>query len=141
MAAALANIAGSIGVLRALVQHSRRLEKEQWLPAVELTARRGTRLQRLLMRAAAAPYYNQVLRDAGVDPGKVELHNLERRPFLDRQVNARHGLDAFLTVDGSGLFSFPWRRMASSSSSCRWPTHSDPVYLRFQSPEASSDSP
>jgi phenylacetate-CoA ligase len=105
MASALANIAGSIAVLRALVQHSRRLEQEQWLPAVELTARRRTRLQRLLNRAAAAPYYGQLLRDAGVDPRKVELHDLERLPFLDRQVIARNGLDAFLTVDGSGLFS------------------------------------
>lgn len=106
MASGFTNAVGPIAVILALIQNSRRLEKEQWLPAEELTARRRTRLQRLLMRAAGAPYYSQVLRDAGIeDPGKVELRDLEGLPFLDRQVIARHGVDAFLTVARSSLFS------------------------------------
>lgn len=100
----LGNLAGSIAAVGTLVQHARRLEKEQWLSAEELAARRRTRLRQLLTRAAAAPYYGAVLRDAGIkDPRKIEPHELDKLPFLDRQVIAQHGLDAFLTVDGSGL--------------------------------------
>jgi phenylacetate-CoA ligase len=64
------------------------------------------RLQRLLVRAAAAPYYNTLLRDIGITaPQKVELNDLEKLPFLDREVIAQHGINAFLTVDKSSLFS------------------------------------
>ncbi|MGH7527454.1 MAG: phenylacetate--CoA ligase family protein [Gemmatimonadales bacterium] len=106
MALPFVSTAGPIAALWILLQRLLRLEREQWLPAEELEARRRVRLQRLLARAAEAPYYRAVLRDAGItDPAKVELHDLERLPLLDRQVMAQHGLDAFLTVDGSDLFS------------------------------------
>jgi phenylacetate-CoA ligase len=57
-----------------------------------------------LLRAAAAPYYRGVSREAGfVDPGKVHPHEIERLPLLDRQVISQHGLEAFLTVEPAGL--------------------------------------
>ena len=106
MASGFTNFAAQIAAVWTLVQSARRLKREQWLSAEELAKRRRARLQRLLVRAAAAPYYRAVLRDAGLeDPREIELHDLERLPVLDRQVIAQHGLDAFLTVDRSGLFS------------------------------------
>ncbi len=97
-------IAGQIASMGALVRSSRRLGREQWASAAELAARRQGRLQRLLRRAAAAPYYGAALREAGVsEPGKARAQDLERLPFLDREVIARHGLEAFLTGEGSGL--------------------------------------
>lgn len=100
------NIAGPIAAAWTLVYCSRRLAKEQWLPAEELAVRRRRRVQQLLARAVAAPYYRAVLRDVGIkDPGTIKLHELEALPFLDRQVIARHGLEAFLTVGRSGLVS------------------------------------
>ncbi len=106
MALPFVNTAGPIAAVWILLQRLLRLEREQWLSAEQLEARRRVRLQRLLTRAAEAPYYRALLRDAGItDPGKVELHDLERLPLLDRQVMAQHGLDAFLTVDGSDLIS------------------------------------
>ena len=96
--------AGPLAAVSTLMQSMLRLEKEQWLPAEELAARRQTRLQQLLVRAAETPYYGAALREAGItDPARFELHQIERLPFLDRQVIAKHGLDAFLTVDRAGL--------------------------------------
>jgi phenylacetate-CoA ligase len=104
LAAPFANLAGAIAAVSTLIQCSRRLAKEQWLPPEELAAQRRTRLQRLLVRAAAAPYYRAVLHDAGLeDPRRVELQDLQRLPLLDREVIARHGLDEFLTVSRAGL--------------------------------------
>lgn len=106
MASALTGIAAPIAALSTLARSTQRLEKAQWLPAEELAAHRRSRLQRLLARAADAPYYREVLRDSGItDPRLIELHQLEKLPFLDRQVIAQHGLDAFLTVPRSGLVS------------------------------------
>jgi phenylacetate-coenzyme A ligase PaaK-like adenylate-forming protein len=60
----------------------------------------------LLSRATAAPYYRAVLRDAGIrDVRKLQRDEFERLPFLDRQVIAHHGLEAFLTVNESRLFA------------------------------------
>jgi phenylacetate-CoA ligase len=98
--------AGSLAAVSTLMQSMLRLEKEQWLPAEELAARRQDRLREVLVRAAGTRYYGAALREAGVtDPAKFELHHIERLPFLDRQVIATHGLDAFLTVDQAGLIT------------------------------------
>jgi len=87
-----------------LFQSMLRLEKEQWLPAEQLAARREARLRQVLVRAAGAPYYRAMLRAAGVtDPASFELRQIDRLPFLDRRVIAKHGLDAFLTVGRPGL--------------------------------------
>lgn len=95
-----------VAALGTLLRSSLRLGREQWLSADELVSRRRTRLQQLLLRAAGTRYYGAVLRRAGIsDPGSFEMHDLERLPMLDRQVIARHGLAAFLTVGPSGLVS------------------------------------
>jgi phenylacetate-CoA ligase len=109
-----------------------RLEREQWLSADVLAARRRTRLREVLGRAAETPYYGAVLREAGLDPQTVELHDLERLPLLDRQVIAHHGLDAFLTGRRDGLVHvftsgstgtpghFLRSRMEEADYSARW---------------------
>jgi phenylacetate-CoA ligase len=98
--------AGQIGALYSLLQTSLRLEREQWLSPAELAARREARLQKLLAKAAAAPYYRATLRKAGItDARAVTLRDLHRLPLLDRHVITKHGLDAFLTADRSELFT------------------------------------
>jgi phenylacetate-CoA ligase len=98
--------AGPIAAASTLLQSMLRLEKEQWLPAEELAARRQVRLQQVLARAAETRYYGAALREAGIsDPSRFQLHEIGRLPFLDRQVIARHGLDAFLTVGRAGLIN------------------------------------
>ena len=95
--------AGPVGTVGTLLQSSMRLEREQWLSAEELAARRRQRLQRVLRHAARTRYYGEVLREANLEtPRDVEVADLERLPLLDRQVMARHGLDAFLTVRPEG---------------------------------------
>ena len=86
-----------------LLQSSMRLEREQWLSAEVLAARRRQRLQRLLRHAARTRYYGEVLEQASLEPGYIEVADLQRLPLLDRQVMASHGLDAFLTVRPEGL--------------------------------------
>jgi phenylacetate-CoA ligase len=104
MALPLIAPAGPLAAVSTLMQSMLRLEKEQWLPAEELAARRQFRLQQVLMRASGTRYYGAALREAGItDPSKFELHQIERLPFLDRRVIAKHGLDAFLTVERAGL--------------------------------------
>jgi phenylacetate-CoA ligase len=44
-----------------------------------------------------------VLREAGIDPRRFEPDDLRRLPLLDRPTLARHGVDAFLTVERAGL--------------------------------------
>lgn len=105
MASAFTNVVRPIATVYSLLQCSRRLEKEQWLPAEELEVRRRKRFRQLLVRAVAAPYYRAVLRDAGIkDPRKVDLSALQELPLLDRQVIAQNGVDSFLTVEKAGLF-------------------------------------
>jgi phenylacetate-CoA ligase len=106
MVSAFSKIAAPIAAVWTLVQSARRLEQEQWLSAEALATRRRRRLQELLIQAAAAPYYRAVLRDAEIqDLRKVQWHEFEKLPFLDRQVIAQHGLKVFLTVDEPRLFS------------------------------------
>jgi phenylacetate-CoA ligase len=58
----------------------------------------------MLVRAAETRYYGAVLRDAGFEDLRTfEPSDLERLPLLDRHVIARHGLEAFLTEERSGL--------------------------------------
>jgi phenylacetate-CoA ligase len=98
--------AGPVAAVGTLLRSSMRLEREQWLAADELAARRRTRLRDLLGRAAETPYYGAVLREAGIGHSRdLELHDLLRLPLLDRQVMARYGLDAFLSVGREGLVS------------------------------------
>ncbi|HEX3234711.1 MAG TPA: hypothetical protein VHR41_10985 [Gemmatimonadales bacterium] len=95
---------GPIAAISTLVGSVRRLEREQWLSPAELASIRRTRLRQVLLRAAETPYYAGVLRQAGItDPRTVELRDLQRLPLLDRQVIARHGHEAFLTVEREGL--------------------------------------
>jgi phenylacetate-CoA ligase len=95
---------GPIAAISSLMSSMRRLEKEQWLSADELAARRRTRLRQVLAQAARTDYYGTVLRNAGFqDPQTFEERDLARLPLLDRQVIARHGHDAFLTVGRTGL--------------------------------------
>jgi phenylacetate-CoA ligase len=90
--------ASPVAAVGTLLQATLRLEREQWLPAGVLAERRRERLRRVLARARASAYYDAALRDAGLrELHKVEESDLQRLPILDRQVIARHGLDAFLT--------------------------------------------
>jgi phenylacetate-CoA ligase len=104
MSVPLLTSSGPLATLGSLLAAMRRLEKEQWLPAAELTARRRDRLRALVAAAAEAPYYGAALRAAGFgDPRTVELEDLARLPLLDKGLIARHGLEAFLTVEREGL--------------------------------------
>jgi phenylacetate-CoA ligase len=103
MAIPIIAAAGPVAAVGTLLQSSMRLEREQWLPAEVLAARRLTRLRQTLVRARATRYYGAALRDAAIDPLTMELNDLQRLPLLDRQVLARHGLDAFLSVPAEGL--------------------------------------
>ena len=104
MSVALITATGPIATIGNLLGAMRRLEKEQWLSAGELAARRRARLRTVLARAAAAPYYGAMLREAGItDPRTVELEDLARLPLLDKALIGQHGLDAFLTVEREGL--------------------------------------
>jgi phenylacetate-CoA ligase len=104
MALPLVTTAGPLAAVSALLQTSLRLEKDQWLSPRELEERRQTRLRQVLVRAAETRYYGTALREAGVThPEKFELQNIGRLPFVDRRVIAKHGLEAFLTVDRTGL--------------------------------------
>ncbi len=91
---AISNLLGSMA----------RVAREQWLSPEELAARRRVRLREVLTRAAETPYYGAALRAAGIEnPETFEVGDLARLPLLDKQVIARHGHDAFLTVDRADL--------------------------------------
>ncbi|MBA3260796.1 MAG: phenylacetate--CoA ligase family protein [Gemmatimonadales bacterium] len=93
-----------LAAIGTLLRSSARLAREQWLSPEKLAARRRTRLRQMLARAAGTAYYEAAFRAAGLhDPGAIELHELERLPFLDRHTIAQHGLDAFLTAGRDGL--------------------------------------
>jgi phenylacetate-CoA ligase len=117
---------GPVAALGTLLQASLRLEKEQWLPASELGGRRRARLRQVLAHAARTSYYGPVLREAGIDPAHCELGDLERLPLLDRHLMARHGQEAFLTVDAADLV------MVRTSGSTGTPGH----FLRSRLEEA-----
>ncbi|HWB40754.1 MAG TPA: hypothetical protein VG500_05825, partial [Gemmatimonadales bacterium] len=52
------------------------------------------------------PYYRAVLSDAGIeDPANLKPQEFEALPLLDREIIARHGVDAFLTGGPAPLFS------------------------------------
>jgi phenylacetate-CoA ligase len=129
----LLSAAGQISAVSTLFQSTLRVEKEQWLPAEELAARRETRLRQVLVRAAETRYYGAALREAGItDPDTFELHQIERLPFLDRRIIATHGLEAFLTAGRAGLISvttsgstgtpgqFLRHRLEEADYSARW---------------------
>jgi phenylacetate-CoA ligase len=133
MALPLVTTAGPIAAVSALLQTSLRLEKDQWLSARELEECRRTRLRQLLVRAAQTPYYGAALRDAGIaQPEKFELEQIGRLPLLDRSVIAQRGLDAFLTVERTGLIDvmtsgstgtpghFLRHRLEEAEYSARW---------------------
>jgi len=96
--------AGPIATIGTLLASMRRLEREQWLPADELTRERSARLRRVIAAAAKTSYYGSALRRAGfADPADFQAADLHRLPLLDRQVMGVHGLDAFMTVPRDGL--------------------------------------
>ena len=92
----------SIGALTAA---SRRLRRDEWLPPGELASLRRDRLRRVLSEAAGAPFYRAALRQAGLSAGELEPGDLPRLPIVDREVMAREGLEAFLTVPATGLIT------------------------------------
>ena len=98
--------ADALASVYTILRASRRLKRDQWRPAEGLALLRRDRLRRVLGRAGAAPFYRAALLEAGLgDAGPLELDDLGRLPLVDRQVIARHGIDAFLTVPADGLFS------------------------------------
>jgi phenylacetate-CoA ligase len=123
---------GPIATVSTLVQSTRRAEREQWLSPAELAGLREQRLRALLSRASASSYYASALRAAAIDPHAFTLDLLGRLPFLDRRVIARHGEDAFLTVERTGLIDvmtsgstgtpghFLRHRLEESDYSARW---------------------
>lgn len=132
MAIPVITTAGPVAAIGTLLQAGLRLEREQWLPPEELAGRRRARLRQVLRRAADTKYYGAVLRDAGIDLRAFEPHDLQRLPLLDRQVIAKHGIDALLTVDRAGLVkvmtsgstgtpgSFLRSRLEEADYSARW---------------------
>ncbi|MFN7925809.1 MAG: hypothetical protein U0Q16_37255 [Bryobacteraceae bacterium] len=57
----------------------------------EIEAWQETHLRTLLARASAAPYWNEVLRRAGVDARRARLSDLERLPFLTKDILRAQG--------------------------------------------------
>jgi phenylacetate-CoA ligase len=92
--------------LATLLRSWYQLRAEQWLPAAELAELRTARLRRVIAHAQRARYYASAFRAAGLaDPGAFQPQDLGMLPFLDRQLIAARGLEEFLTVGRSGLFS------------------------------------
>jgi phenylacetate-CoA ligase len=103
---AIGSLTAPISMLGALLQSSARLEREQWLSADDLAARRVGRLRRLLKQAMRSAYYRRVLKEAGLDRiHPVMPADLARLPLLTRQVIAQHGIEDFLTAGSRGLLS------------------------------------
>ena len=102
----MTRLTGSVSAIRVIVAAFRRLSQEQWLSPAALAELRVGRLRRVMAGAARAPYYRAALYGSGIaDPRTMTLEDLGRLPLLDREVMARHGLDAFLTVPASDLFA------------------------------------
>jgi phenylacetate-coenzyme A ligase PaaK-like adenylate-forming protein len=94
---------GTFATVSTLLQSTRRAEREQWLSPEALASRRESRMRELLAHATAARYYRGAIRGAGIDPARFTLDQIGRLPFVDRQVIAQQGEDAFLTVPRAGL--------------------------------------
>ena len=94
---------GTFATVSTLLQSTRRVEREQWLSPEVLTARRQSRMRALLQRATATRFYREAIRGAGIDPATFTLDQIDRLPFVDRQVIAQHGEGAFLSVPRHGL--------------------------------------
>ncbi len=94
---------GTFATVSTLLQSTRRAEREQWLSPEALASRRESRMRELLAHATAARYYRGAIREAGIDPAAFTLDQIGRLPFVDRQVIAQQGEDAFLTVPRAGL--------------------------------------
>jgi len=105
MAIPIIAAAGPVAAVGTLLQSSLRLEREQWLPAEELAGRQLTRLRQTVERARGTRFYGDAVKEAGIDPASMTLGDLRRMPLVDRQVIARNGHDAFLSVRRSGLVS------------------------------------
>ena len=73
MAMPIIAAADPVAAVGTLLQSSMRLEREQWLSASELAARRLTRLRAWIGRAAKTKYYGAALREAGINPRTMEL--------------------------------------------------------------------
>lgn len=106
MIASIGSLTGPLSMLGALLQSSVRLEREQWLSADALAARRLDRLRKVLDHASRSPYYRRILAEAGLNRvDAIEPPDLARLPLLTRQVITEHGIDAFLTAGRGGLLS------------------------------------
>ena len=132
MALPLIAATDTITTVSTLLQSTRRAEREQWLSAEELAARRESRMRELLARATGARYYSAAIRDAGIVPATFTLDQLGRLPFVDRRIIARHGEEAFLTIPREGLIDvmtsgstgtpghFLRHRLEETDYSARW---------------------
>jgi phenylacetate-CoA ligase len=79
--------------LRAL----RVLRRTQWLPLEELRRRQQTRLQSIVRYAAEhSPYYGQLFRAHGFDPGRFDLEAFAALPLLTKAI-IRSCTDALLS--------------------------------------------
>src|SRR5262245_32955114 len=103
MALPLVAANGTFATVSTLLQSMRRAEREQWLSPEVLASRRERRMRELLVHATAARYYRGAIRGAGIEPARFTLDQIGRLPFVDRQVIAQQGEDAFLTVPRAGL--------------------------------------
>ncbi|HEU4526207.1 MAG TPA: hypothetical protein VFR62_14370, partial [Gemmatimonadales bacterium] len=103
MALPLIAAKGTFATVSSLLQSTRRAEREQWLSPDDLAGRREHRMRELLAHAQAARYYRGAVRGAGIDPATFTLDQIGRLPFVDRQIIAQYGEDAFLTVPRAGL--------------------------------------
>lgn len=95
-----------MGSALALPWIAARYRRDQWLPAERIAQLRERRLARLLLRAAAAPYYRELFERVGLRLDRpLGGADLARLPLLGRSAIEAAGLDAFLTVDRRRLFT------------------------------------
>ncbi len=96
----------SITAIAVLMSSAQRLNREQWLAADRIAEIKQRRFATLLREAAKAPYYATLFRQLGLDPlRECRARTVTQLPFLDRQIIAAHGIDAFLTTNRRRLFS------------------------------------
>lgn len=87
----------------------------RWLAPSDVQLRR---LRKTIARAAAAPYYAELFRKAGVDPWSFTYEDLRRLPLLEKSTMAQHGLDSFMTVEREGLVAV--QTSGSTGTPCRF---------------------